>query len=174
MSHPKIEKVKSERDRALPVFDEFEKFADKIRARAFELFSRRGGRPGNDLEDWLVAEKELCWPTAELREKVDSFEIDVALAGFHDDEITVTALPDEVIVKARHVTKREDDHKDEAELHWSGFSSNEVFRRIELPTSVDVDALKASFKGGMLSITARKAETGEKSDRKRIKISSVA
>lgn len=32
---------------------------DEVRQRAFELYQRRGGEPGRDLEDWLAAEAEL-------------------------------------------------------------------------------------------------------------------
>jgi hypothetical protein len=31
-----------------------------IAERAFEIFKSRGGKPGNDLEDWLHAERELA------------------------------------------------------------------------------------------------------------------
>ena len=32
---------------------------DAIRAKAYELFERRGGEPGHELDDWLEAEREL-------------------------------------------------------------------------------------------------------------------
>lgn len=32
---------------------------EQIAERAFELFRKRGGRHGNDLDDWLHAEQEL-------------------------------------------------------------------------------------------------------------------
>lgn len=31
-----------------------------IAEKAYELFKSRGGKPGNDLDDWLSAEKELA------------------------------------------------------------------------------------------------------------------
>jgi hypothetical protein len=31
----------------------------EIRARAYEIYLRRGAQPGNELEDWLQAEREL-------------------------------------------------------------------------------------------------------------------
>ena len=31
----------------------------EVRERAFQLFMNRGGQPGNELNDWLRAEKEL-------------------------------------------------------------------------------------------------------------------
>ncbi len=32
---------------------------EQIRLRAFEIYCRRGGTPGNEVEDWLRAEREL-------------------------------------------------------------------------------------------------------------------
>lgn len=31
----------------------------EIRVRAFEIYLRRGGEPGHEIEDWLQAEREL-------------------------------------------------------------------------------------------------------------------
>jgi hypothetical protein len=42
-----------------PSTAQFEPTADDIRVRAYHRFLERGGRPGNDFEDWLEAEKEL-------------------------------------------------------------------------------------------------------------------
>jgi Protein of unknown function (DUF2934) len=36
---------------------------DEIRLRAYELFLQRDGRPGDPLEDWLRAERELIGVT---------------------------------------------------------------------------------------------------------------
>lgn len=32
---------------------------EEIQLRAYEIFMSRGGEPGRDLEDWLLAETEL-------------------------------------------------------------------------------------------------------------------
>ena len=32
---------------------------DALARRAYEIFQRRGGAPGRDLDDWLQAEREL-------------------------------------------------------------------------------------------------------------------
>jgi hypothetical protein len=32
---------------------------ERIRERAYELYLERGGEPGRDVEDWLLAEQEL-------------------------------------------------------------------------------------------------------------------
>ncbi len=36
-----------------------EDFIDEIRARANEIYIERAGGPGDDLSDWLQAEKEI-------------------------------------------------------------------------------------------------------------------
>jgi DUF2934 family protein len=45
-------RLKSKIGQALPT-------RKQIEARAYELYLQRGGKEGQDLEDWLIAEKEL-------------------------------------------------------------------------------------------------------------------
>lgn len=174
MSKPQIDKVTSVEDRSLPVFGEFDSVMQRIRDRAYSLFEGRGSAGGDPLTDWFRAEREVCWPAAELEEEDDEFELKVALAGFEPDEITVTATPRELIVKARHEAKREEeDEDDESELRFSEFRSNEVYRRVLLPMEIDVDKVEAKMKNGMLEIEAPKAH-GAGAAKKKIEISSAA
>jgi hypothetical protein len=32
---------------------------EQIRQRAYEIYVRRGGAPGRDIDDWIAAEREL-------------------------------------------------------------------------------------------------------------------
>jgi hypothetical protein len=51
----KLEVVKSEpRKNVVPI-----NLDDEIRRRAYELFQQRGGRGGNEAEDWYAAEREV-------------------------------------------------------------------------------------------------------------------
>jgi hypothetical protein len=44
--------------------------------RAFELFEKRGGAPGNDVGDWLQAEKEVFRvPDMDLAESEECFRL---------------------------------------------------------------------------------------------------
>ena len=142
-------------DRSLPIFKELDALTDRIRVRAYNLFRSRGGEGGNDVDDWLTAERLEMWPAAELREKDDVFKIRVALAGFDDDDIEVTAAPREIILKAQH--ERQDASDEDAKTYWSEFESNAVYRRIELPAPIEVDHVTASFDDGVLKIKARKS-----------------
>jgi HSP20 family protein len=172
MSDMSVEKVPSAADRSLPVFAEFDDIADKIRERAFSIFRERGLDEGHALDDWLAAERQVCWPASELEEEDDKYTVKVALAGFESDEISLTATPTEIIVRAEHESRSKKDDE-ESVTHWSEFRSNKVFRRFDLPAEIDVDAVKANYKDGMLRIKAPKLPTAKKKAGK-VDISSAA
>ena len=158
MSRIEVRKVSGKDDRSLPIFAEFDRLADRIRLQAFKLFSHRGAGDGHALDDWLAAEREVCWPAAELVETGDAFNLKVALAGFDAKDIEVTATPCEVIVKAAREQRKSGGGKEkEGELKWSEFRSSDVFRRFELPADVDVDRIAASLSNGLLEVKAPKA-----------------
>jgi len=95
----------------------------------------------------------LGWPAAELAEKNAKYEVDMTLPGFDPNEVEVTVTPTEIIVHAatRHEKKTEDAH-----VLWSEFSSNDVYRRFELPAAIDVDTTTATLENGMLHVIASK------------------
>jgi HSP20 family molecular chaperone IbpA len=80
----------------------------------------------------------------------------VALAGFAATEIAVTATPREVLIKGAHKHRASSGQSDKR-VSWSEFRSNDVFRRIELPSDIDVAKTSASFQNGLLEIVATKA-----------------
>lgn len=44
---------------------------EQIRRRAYEIFEARGGEPGGELHDWLLAEQELKTAIERRKEKTD-------------------------------------------------------------------------------------------------------
>ena len=38
---------------------------DDIARRAYDIYLARGATPGHDLDDWIQAERELCFPAAQ-------------------------------------------------------------------------------------------------------------
>lgn len=172
MSKLNIQKVSSPEDRKLPIFEELDEVADRIRVRAYNLFANRGFSEGHELEDWFMAQREICWPAAELVEENDEYEVKIALAGFEPKDISVTATPRELIIKAsRRDERKEDKDRDGAKVRWSEFHSNDVYRQIAFPSDVDVGKIKAEFEQGMLEIEAPKLKGKAKSGKK-IKVSS--
>jgi HSP20 family protein len=155
MSQLDVKKVAAADDTSLPIFAEFEQLAEQIRLQAYNLFAHRGAGDGHALDDWLEAERQLCWPAAELTERDGEYVLDVALAGFEPAEIEVTATPREIMIKGSH--KREQSAGDESKVRWSELRSRSAFRRVGLPTTVDVEKTSASIENGLLRIVAPKA-----------------
>ena len=170
MSKVRVQTLSSDQARNLPIFLELAEIAERIRDRAYQLFEDRGFIEGHDVEDWLKAEHQVCWPPAEFVEESDEFEIKVALAGYDPDEVSVTATPTEIIVKADHASDEEDE---DFVRHFSEFRSNRVYRRFELPAKIRTDKVEAKFKNGLLKIEAEKLAKAQP-EPKRIDIQSAA
>jgi HSP20 family molecular chaperone IbpA len=177
MSKPSVERVASSDDRSLPVFDEFDQITDRIRRRAYELFKLHETELTADVDHWLRAEREVCWPGAELCETDEKVTCRVALAGFEADDIAVTATPSEVIVKAtlRHESSADEESDTPETVCWSDFRYEEVYRRFGLPAEIVVDDVRATLDDGMLTITAPKAvHTEEDKPERRVPVSTAA
>ncbi len=146
-------------DRALPIFKEIERLTQRIRERAFGVFAARRCQQDWALNDWLTAERELCWPASELVEREKDYTLNVAIAGFKPEDITVTATPRELIVHAAAEQTRSQKAKTNDErVCWSEFRGNDVYRRVELPADILVDKVSARYEHGLLKITAPKAK----------------
>lgn len=155
MPNVEVQKVKDGQRETLPFFREFEKRFNEIQNRAFALFENRGRKSGFDLEDWLKAEHEVfASPAAELADKGNAYDLQLALPGFDPKEVEVTATPDELII---HAAASEEKKSDKGNVLWSEFSSNEVYRRIPAPTALNPDGITATLEKGVLRITAQKA-----------------
>jgi HSP20 family protein len=138
-----------------PFFKQVDSLFDEIRQRAFSLFERRGFGDGRDLEDWLAAERELLWsPPMDLVENDGEFRVRVAAPGFQEKEIEVTALPDAIFVEAQSERKGE---KTEGKMHVSELGSRKLFRKVDLPSPIDVEKTKAVLENGVLELVAVKA-----------------
>jgi HSP20 family protein len=156
MADVPVQKVAQPDDRRLPIFEEMDRLMARIRERAFGLSRERGFLPERALDDWLAAEREECWPSAELVERDKEFALSVALPGFEAGEVTVTATARELIVHAKHERSRES--KKGEQTVWSEFRSDDVYRRVELPRDIDVGTASASLQNGVLTVVARKLE----------------
>jgi len=159
MSEIIVTKVPNLEDRSLPVFAEVERLMLDIGRRANELFDVHGHVGGHELDDWLQAEHEICWPAAELVERDEDFVLCVALPGYEPSDIELTVTPREIIVHAARKAERVEEGKEKAgQVRWSEFRSNDVYRRVETPAAIDVERVRASLKLGLLKITAPKVE----------------
>ncbi len=160
MADIKVQKVpETAKAPTLPVFKEMAMILERINARAFELFSQRGFADGNALDDWLTAEREICWPACELAENADSYTLSMGLPGFEPSDISVTATAHDLIVhaKSKTETKKQESAKSGSKVCWSEFRSNDVYRQVDMSTDIDPQSVTARFTNGLLKITATKA-----------------
>lgn len=152
-----VQKIANRTDNASPMFNEIERLTQRIRERAFAVFADRNVRQDWALSDWLTAERELCWPASQLVEGNNDYTLSVALAGFKDKDITVTATPRELFVHAVAERGRSSKAR-EARVCWSEFRSNDVYRRVVLPADIRVEKVSAQYERGILKIKAPKAK----------------
>lgn len=93
-----------------------ERVFDRIRERAYEIFTGNGGA-SHDWEDWFQAERELLWkPDAELSESDKSFDLQIAAPGMAVADIPVTALPNQIVVSGKTQRSEENEKKN---VHFS-------------------------------------------------------
>lgn len=152
-----IDKVGKDEERTLPVFAEMERAFDRVRERAFALFEGRRFGDARALDDWLTAEREVCWPQSELVERDRDFVVSVALPGFEPGEIRVTVTPQELIVHAESRSAKSDRREvAAAKLWWTEFSSRDTYRKVEFPAEIDTGQVNATLKNGLLEIVAGK------------------
>lgn len=156
MSHVAIAKVHEAEREAPSLLAELKSVADRIRERAFNIFQRRGSGDGMALDDWLEAERDLVLPTeSDLTEKDSKFQLHVAVAGFAEKDLKVTALPDALVVQAESSHRHE---KNEGSVHFCEFGEKMLSRRFYLPEEIDVDKVTAQLDKGILCVTAPKAK----------------
>jgi len=168
-----VQKIRDTDDRSLPVFTELDEWMDGIRQRAYEIFAERGFRHGSDLDDWLAAERQVCWPATELLERDNEYEVRVALAGYRAPEISVVANPRELIVKAARQTEKTDS-ADSEQVRWSDFGRSDVYSRMQFPGPVDVAGVSARFEDGMLKVSAPTRAAEAEKDERQIDITEAA
>ena len=101
----------------------------------------------------------MVWsPASELVDDEKEFRARIAVPGFDAKDIQVSALPDALVVQAETTHTHEGKN---GNVSFSEFSGKQLFRRLDLPASVDVDRVKASVDDGILQITAPKAATSQ-------------
>jgi len=152
MSQITIHRADDESKKSSPLFAEIARRFDAIKQRAFDLFERRGSRPGHDLEDWLAAEHQLlASPASELSENDGVYQMRVALPGFTPQEIEVTATPSEIVMHAFHKNGKT---TEENHVLWTEFGATDVYRSFVVTNPINVDKVTASIDNGLLRINA--------------------
>lgn len=167
MTHIPVNRVSTASDRTLPALNGMEALLGRIRQRAQEIAWGRGnGGLGQELDNWLQAERELCDADGELIERDEAYECHVALPGYEPGEVQVTVTPRELLVEAAHKTSKSGGNGGgKGEVRWSEFHDRDAYRRVEFGRDVSVDKVTATLKNGLLTVVLPKSSApGRKVD----------
>ncbi|HID07694.1 MAG TPA: Hsp20/alpha crystallin family protein [Armatimonadetes bacterium] len=128
-------------------FSEFERLWREMDAWVERIMERPFPR-------FAVARASRVWlPAVDVCESDNAIHITVELAGVHPTEITVEYQPYELTISGtRHRRQMENVNScHRLEINYGPFE-----RRIQLPTDIDPDGIKARFDAGLLHITVPK------------------
>src|ERR1700687_4724181 len=148
MSQVAIYKCKNPETTSQTLLEHVQATIESIRRRAFKMFQNRKRGNGSDVDDWLQAERDVVWfPASELVDDEKEFKARIALPGFDAKEIQVSAMPDALVIQADTTHTHEGKN---GTVRFCEFSGKNLFRRIELPASIEVDKVMASVEKGIL------------------------
>ncbi len=125
------------------MFEEMERWAD-------EVFTTDWLRPFHYRRPFMLAE---TWPRVDVVDHDDSIEVRAALPGYAKDEVEVT-LTDHTVTVEGH--KKSEEKEEEAQYYRHEIRAEDFVRTVTLPEDVDEMKAEATFREGILELTAPK------------------
>ncbi|HYR87074.1 MAG TPA: DUF2934 domain-containing protein [Terriglobia bacterium] len=120
------------------IFDEIEEMYEQITRRAYEIFLERGGVCTLDLEDWLIAERELLWkPDVRVEEKGDRVIVTICVGSVRPLGLQLLVTPQAMVIRAELAS-----------------SAKKAFRTLHFPRRIDVNKAEARYCDGSVILTA--------------------
>ena len=142
-------------DASLRVLQEIQMLRDRIRRRAYDFYEARDAADGDSVDDWLRAEREICWvPQEDLQETDRTVHVIIGVSGLADEKIEVTLLPEMLLL--RGASEDESDRQRGADS--LGSESIVLFRQIFFPSPVHTESAVVRLEEGQLRVSAAKAE----------------
>jgi HSP20 family protein len=143
------------------IFDQSSRMFDLIAQRAYEIFERRGGSPGYDMEDWLRAESELLRSVPLIvTESNDEYIVLAEVPGFSSKDIEVSVEPRLLAISGKRDTRGRNDEKNEIMIRCE-WCADRIFRTLDLPSTVDTAKVTTTLKDGILTVGLPKARNTE-------------
>jgi HSP20 family molecular chaperone IbpA len=130
------------------ITNQMAKLYERVSCRSYELYEKRGRKPGRELEDWLQAESELLsvFP-AEMNDFGNQLIVRAEVRGFAMEKLEVGVEPRVVLVKA------EKPQPEGATTPRSGYTA------IHLSSEVDPTNVSTALKDGILVLTLTKTSS---------------
>ncbi len=105
-------------------------------------------------------------PAVNIRDKKDSYELEVSAPGFKKEDFKVTMDHGMLNISAETSSENEEEKENYTRKE---FSRSAFSRSFGLPENVAEDQIKASYNDGLLNITLKKAQATE-TQAKQIKV----
>jgi HSP20 family molecular chaperone IbpA len=143
-------------DAASRSLQEIQALRDKISRRAYDLYQARGASPGSSVDDWLRAEREVCWvPQEEFEETDRAIHLRIGMSGVPEEAVDVTLLPEMVILRGAKETGSAGPSA--ADSCPSG--PKVLFRKIVLPSQIHTESAVVRMEADRLRVSAAKTES---------------
>jgi len=113
---------------------------------------------------WLGGDSEITAPAVDVYEEKDEIVVKAELPGMDKNDIQVNISDSELTLKGE---KKREEKVEEEDYYRCERSYGGFVRSVELPTEVQADKIKASFKNGILEVRLPKSE---ETKRKEVKI----
>jgi HSP20 family protein len=106
-------------------------------------------------ERWLGRETEVTAPSVDVYEEKDDIIVKAELPGMDKNDIEVNISDSQLTLKGE---KKKEEKVEEENYYRCERSYGAFFRTLELPSTVQADKIKASFKNGVLEVRLPKTE----------------
>ncbi len=141
-------------------------FDDRLRTldtlRTLDLLHRRIDRA---FEDWTApadrAERNaprrrvaVAWPPTNVFEAKEAFVVKVEVPGLAEGDVSVSVEDDALVIRGERKSEVPEGYK----VHLRERTPIAFARKVPLPDRIDFDAVAASLKDGVLTITLPKAK----------------
>lgn len=124
---------------------------DRLFDEAFRGFGFPANYPGGAQPPWGVALR----PAVDIQESEREYRISVELPGVDEKDLEVTLADDVLVIRGE---KRQQQEHADGQLHWVERSYGTFQRSLNLPGDANQDSIKATFKGGVLTLTIDKQQ----------------
>ncbi|MGD1092048.1 MAG: DUF2934 domain-containing protein [Bryobacteraceae bacterium] len=150
-----VRRLRDVDDVDLCLLQEIQILQDRICRRAYDLYETRGAADGGPVNDWLRAEREVCWvPQVELQETDRAFHLMIRVSDVADETIEVNVLPEMIIL--RSAGENESGPQSGADLCPPG--SKVLFGRIIFPSQIHAESAVIRLEDDLLRVSAAKLE----------------
>ncbi|MCU4166552.1 Hsp20/alpha crystallin family protein [Carboxylicivirga caseinilyticus] len=109
----------------------------------------------------------LSIPAVNVKETIDKFDIEMAVPGMEKKDFKLDIDHNVLTISSEKILKKEDDNE---KFTRREFSYTSFKRSFTLPTSVNEEAIKATYKEGILIISIPKREEAKEKGPKHIEI----